>query len=1419
MQPVIIGIDVGSVALSVVSIDCDRRWIESAYAFHLGDVAGALKKLIAPWDLSRGAFVALTGATSALIRSHGRYDSLIALITGCKQRHEKIGAILHVGGERFGLIQFNDSNQYSSYQTNSTCAAGTGGFLDQQARRLNLAGAEELAAEALQNGSKIPKIATRCAVFAKTDLVHAQQEGFSPAQICDGLCHGVARHIVDTLFSGKSVREPIIFTGGVSRNLAVAGHINRMLGRELICEKVECGAFGAALCLLDETRAEIAAPFKSIDDIVGIELPKKTYAFPPLELELSNFPDFCLENSYRFTPPEADRSNPVEVDIYGEWPKGGHFRAVLGIDVGSTSTKAALVTEQGKVEAGFYTRTAGNPIRAVQSLFAAIEEAADRFGVSLKVGGACVTGAGRKLAGRVIGADLTVDEITAHARAARDLKPDVDTIIEIGGQDSKFTTLKGGRVNFCTMNTVCAAGTGSFIEEQAQKLDCPLTRYSDLALHAPAPMASDRCTVFMERDINHHLTEGYGKEELLATVLHSITENYLSKVATEKHIGKAICFQGATAKNKALVAAFEHRLGKPIHVSKFCHLTGAIGAALSLLDKKADQTGFRGLDLCRKAVPMRVETCSICANHCKITVCEVGGETVASGFLCGRDYESKSLLEVNKSGFSLLRERKRAFGEAKFAQPKDGPIVGLPAALFMVEDLEFWQVFFGALSIKTITSNSNQDPVKSGKALAEVEFCAPMTALHADVAYLLEKADYVFLPFYMEKKTGKKAIRRQYCYYTQYAPALSARACATSGLELERILTPMVHYLYGSLHTRMQLFRMLQSISKTRRIRLSDVRTALETAQGFKEAARKRLKELYRLESLEPGKVHAVLLGRPYMVLSRRMNKGIPDIFGSLGIQAFYQDMLSLDDSGVENLRPLLDEIHWRYAAEILKAAEITARTDGAYPVLITAFRCSPDAFLIEFFKSIMEAHKKPYLVLQLDEHDSSVGYETRIEAAISSFKNHFASSRPAKPSYCESLFPDYASGIGGKTLILPNYDRLCLRLIAANLKREGIDARLLTDTPEGVRKSLRQNSGQCIPVNVVARNFIDYVSSQGLDPARCVLWIPHSVIACNLKMYPHFIQSLWSEYGKGFEKARVYPGSISFAEISIRLPTNIYMSYMLGGLIRKIGCKLRPYEARKGETDAAIEQGISLLESAFLGERPKEEAVRRVAGILGAVKTVAGSKGSPAKRPKVAIFGDLYTRDNEIFNQDLIHFIEENGGEVVTTPYSSYLKMIAWPYVRKWFVEGEYQAALTSSALIAAVSLMEKKYYRYLEPLLNEPEPVYDEPPEKVLAGYGLRLEHTGESMDNLIKIYYTQKYHPDLALFVQASPAFCCPAMVTEAMARDIERITGVPVVSVTYDGVGGSKNDVIVPYLKYPRTHHGENKKAGEVRYASL
>ena len=408
------------------------------------------------------------------------------------------------------------------------------------------------------------------------------------------------------------------------------------------------------------------------------------------------------------------------------------------------------------------------------------------------------------------------------------------------------------------------------------------------------------------------------------------------------------------------------------------------------------------------------------------------------------------------------------------------------------------------------------------------------------------------------------------------------------------------------------------------------------------------------------------------------------------------------------------------------------------------------------------------------------------------------------------------------KTLVLPAWDNLSLRLVVAGLRRVGIDARLMEETPTCIQKSLRYNSGQCIPLNIIAQEFIDYVESHQLDPAKTALWMVSSTISCNFGLFPHHIKTLLDAYGQGMENVGIYTGSLSFADISLKLPLNTYLAFMVGGLVRRIGCKIRPYEKVSGTTDRVIKGAMDVLVEAFSGNQSKEKAVAEVVSRFEAIETIHDGSvfHSDRQRPKVAIFGDLYVRDNEVINQNLIHFIEEQGGEVITTPYSSFVQMIAKPYLRKWFIEGHYLNVLSSKAMYATATRLERIYYSYFNRILKEPPQAYDESPQKILSQYNLRIEHTGESMDNILKVFYIKRHYPDVSLFVQTSPAFCCPSLVTEAMAKEIENKTGVPVVSITYDGTGGNKNEAIIPYLKFPRKkdHHEKGEHIPQRRVFS-
>ena len=1118
---------------------------------------------------------------------------------------------------------------------------------------------------------------------------------------------------------------------------------------------------------------------------------EKEYFFEALELSDSASETQAPGARKDCKPAIASHDGKVQVDVYLDLAKGDG-RYYLGIDVGSTSTKSVLIDSDGRPAAGFYTYTLGQPLKAVQALFESCQMLMTEHAIDPEILACGTTGSGRKFIGGILGADQVVDEITAHARAAFELNPETDTIIEIGGQDAKFTQMKGGVVTFSHMNTVCAAGTGSFIEELAGRLGVKLEDYERMAMGRPAPLASDRCTVFMERDINQLLSLGYSVEEVLATVIHSVRENYLKKVASEAHIGEHVCFQGATAKNRALVAAFEQRLGKSLYVSPLCHLTGALGTALILREEYKGSTQFRGLDLYKHEIPVETETCELCLNKCTISVAGVNGEKLAYGFLCGRDYETKKFVSKGGKQFDMMKSRKQLLKKCDPApgQSSSQVTIGLPATLHLVEDQAFWRLFFRELGIGITTSEGFRDSLKQGKKIAGAEFCAPIDAMYGHVTHLAGTCDYVFMPIYLEARKSPGLNDQNFCYYTQYSASLSF----LEGEDMKKkLISPMLNFSKNGQNNSKILLKELKRMGFHQFV-LSDVSEALVKALEEADRLNNEMKELFLEGKDSKDDVSVVLLGRPYVLLSDTLNKGIPGIFSGMGINAFYQEMLTVDQEGDEAFNNLLKKIPWHFASNIMKAAEVTCRTPNLYPVLVTAFKCAPDSFILEYFKQLMNLYGKPYLVIQIDEHDSNTGYETRIEAALRSFRNHARSgAREGRPNL-RSLLPRVDTEIGEKTLLLPNWDMYVSPLIEANLRRGGYDARLLESSELGIRRSMVHNTGQCLPINVIAQDYIDYIERHKLDPSNCILWMMESKGTCNIRQYPFYIKRILENYGKGLEKAAVYSGELTHRDMSLSITYYGYFSYMLGGLFRKVACRIRPYELNHGQTDEVNEEVHSVLVDALAGKCSIDGAIKEGIRMFEEIEYEKRER-----KPLVAIFGDLYLRDNDIMNQELVRSIEEAGGEALVTPYNDYAKLTIENIFRRAVQRGEVVTTGMNRIIMNLLKFMDERYYKAFAGILGPAPLIRPRELERKLVDFNIDPLHSGESYDNLLKIFYIMGNYPNVSLFVQTNPSFCCPALVTEAMTEKIREITGVPIVTVTYDGTSDRMNDVIVPYIQ--------------------
>ncbi|MFC1853903.1 acyl-CoA dehydratase activase, partial [candidate division CSSED10-310 bacterium] len=919
-----IGIDIGSVTIGAVVLH-NGSPLFTFYEPHCGDIKQVLSGLFLKLQLPETLSIVVTGVGAKFLPTCKFYDDIISHIEGLKHsqlNHQgEIGAILSLGGEQFSLTILDDDFYYTSHEVNGSCASGTGAFLEQQAHRLGLDPAT-IGDIAMQYEGDIPMIASRCAVFAKSDLIHYQQLGTPIEAIAAGLCHGIGCSISETIFREKNLAGKCAVIGGLALNKKIVHSLRELLPVPCYVpsEPHLMAALGAAVLAqggLPISKQDLSLLIK--DDFLATEVMS-----PPLSLTHSSYPDFSLI--------ERQQSNNIELSRYNRISKVD-LQAYLGIDIGSTSTKMVICDPEGNPVYSFYTRTSGRPIEVVQALFRCLEQTLNHDQITVHWLGCGTTGSGREMIGKLIGADLVINEITAHASAATAFCPDVDTLFEIGGQDSKFCRLNNGHVVQATMNYICAAGTGSFIEEQAHKLNISLPEVSPLALGAESPRTSDRCTVYMERDINLLLGQGFSKKSLLAAVMHAVCANYLANVVGINTIGSTVCFLGATARNKALVAAFEQALQQKIHVPITCHVAGAHGVALLLKDRQPPVSQFKNLSFADFSIERKKERCEFCRNNCELTVVQVGQKKVVWGLLCGREYDEKPTFSRD---YRVRKEPLSAFFESEIrptqkvdirhplSQPAPPiihrqvkPVVGIPNVLAMRERLPFWKHFFEQLQLPLIISRSNRKTLRQGKALTNADFCSPIANVHGHIKQLLQKqVDYIFFPAYFKEdeprlSSATDEMSTFHCYYTGYGPSIIKNHTLLGGRD--NILSPLID---GSRPQHDWLNELIVTIAEPLRLEPDHILEAYRTAELFWQHYRRGLRERSQvlLSVIEQEQRPAiVMLGRPYNIRDHSLNQGIVSRIAELGVQVISGEviLLAADTSNHSYGSDFLSTMHW----------------------------------------------------------------------------------------------------------------------------------------------------------------------------------------------------------------------------------------------------------------------------------------------------------------------------------------------------------------------------------------------------------------------------------------------------------------------------------------------------------------------------
>ena len=997
-----VGIDAGSVSLNCIVINHEKEIVyEFPYERHLGRVEEKVLTLIQGlyerFGQERIRSVSFTG-------NHGKklaeeletfYEfETISQVLGAVFLRPDVKTIISMGGQETALLQINhyDSGwELEYFNTNGPCASGTGSFIDQQAQRLATTiytrktdfipdEIDKILADFIKLGLKSQRpanVACRCTVFTKSDMIHLQNKGEKLEDIIYGLHVGNARNYMSTIVSNRALEEPILFIGGLSLNdLQVKAFRSYFPGLIVPPHNTSIGALGVALGALESGMEDRVDP--DVLKTGGFKSKVSVPVAPRLALKQTIFPE---TNEIR------KKSLRKKTRVY------------LGIDVGSTTTKYALINEDREIIHKTYVPTQGKPIEVTQRLLSCIR---DDIGKSIEIVGTATTGSGRNVVGDFLNADLIIDEITAHARGAVEICPEVDTIFEIGGQDSKYISIANTYPLDFDMNKVCAAGTGSFLHELANKYGINIVgEFQEIALSSDRPVKlAERCTVFMESDLVSYHQKGVERKNLIAGLCYAIVYNYLNRVVGKRKIGHKVMFLGGPSLNKGVVAAFENILGRGLLVPRHREVLGAYGAAVSVQEKmrlEERRSTFRGLD---SAIKDRMEyTEKICRadphchNRCKLKVYNFDGRRSIWGGECGRYELTRGTGPRKENFFKLRQEVWQSYMAGVYTDLQDEPLmeidnrptVGMQRALYGHQLGIMWAHFFDRLGFRLVMSPpTNAHISETGTEIIAAETCYPVKVSHGHIKELAGKTRYLFLPSIINMPTPEPSEAGYYCPMSQ-----SNSYMVRMALELDpsSVLSPVIHLKYDPELLALEISGQIQSKLGASG---AEIKKALYHAL---DRHNRFVTELYRrgqkiLEDRDPDEPIVVVTGRPYNLYDERLNLRLGRNLSKIGVTALPMDFIDVSSVDLSDF----PSMYWGLGAQILRVARFIKERPNCFGLHLTNFGCGPDSFIEHFYKYIMG--DKAYLILELDEHSAVAGVMTRLEAYRNVIENTMQKSR-----------------------------------------------------------------------------------------------------------------------------------------------------------------------------------------------------------------------------------------------------------------------------------------------------------------------------------------------------------------------------------------------------------------------------------------
>ncbi len=1400
-----LGIDIGSTTIKIAVIDDRNNLRFGAYRRHFSNIRQTLGEMLADarqelGDIHFRAKITGSGGLSLSDWLHiGFVQEVVAVTKSIGQLCPQTDVAIEIGGEDAKIIYLTNGVEQ---RMNGICAGGTGSFVDQMATllRTDASGLNEFAKEY----KVIYPIAARCGVFAKSDIQPLINEGAAKPDLAASIFQAIVSQTISGLACGKPIRGNVTFLGGPLYFLS-----------ELRKRFIEVLALTDEQAIVPENSHLFAAIGAALDcreadneqDDIGFdEMIENLSKDMQIKFEINRLsPLFKNEDEYTSFSERHKKHRVKKHDIATY--KGATF---LGIDAGSTTTKAALIGDEGQVLYTFYENNRGNPLMMIS---AALTELYGVLPKDAYIAGSCVTGYGEGLAQAAFLVDHGEIETVAHFEAAKFFNPGVDFILDIGGQDMKCLRIKNGVIESVLLNEACSAGCGSFIETFATSLDMPVPEFARIALFAKNPIdLGSRCTVFMNSRVKQAQKEGADVSDISAGLAYSVIKNALLKVikiTDPSQIGSQVVVQGGTFYNEAVLRSFELISGKEAIRPDIAGIMGAFGAAL-IAKQRSQASGNAShastlLSLERIQalnIASRMTRCSGCTNNCLLTINNFSDGDAKRSFISGNRCE-KMVGNTRKKDNALkdipnLFEYKynRLFGYKSLdaAKARRGT-VGIPRVLNMYENYPFWHTFFTALGYRVeLSAESSRAVYEKGiESIPSESVCYPAKLTHGHIMDLVQRdIKYIFYPGVVyERKEFAHAENHYNCpIVTSYPENIknNVEQLGENGIRF--------HNPFFNLNNNKAMYKRL--CEEFPQISKQEIKAAYDKAEiehmRFKVDIAKSGERA--LEYIKKHNIKGIVLaGRPYHI-DPEVHHGIPEMITGYGVAVFTEDSIQhlARHSGVTHgtrsaqrstMLGIRDQ--WAYHSRLYAAAQVVCKHKGLNLVQLNSFGCGLDAVTSDEVHDILDREGKIYTLLKIDEVSNLGSARIRIRsllAAISQRQGLGQRKREKettqRPVFTKEMRKEH-------TIICPQMSPIHFDLLKVAFRSEGYKLVIMPAIDkDSIDMGLKYvNNDACYPALIVVGQVLCALFSGKYDLNNVSVMISQTGGGCRASNYISFIRRALKKAGMehipvisisagGYEKN---PGF----KLTPSLLNKAMQALVYGDLFMRMLYKVRPYEVAKGSADELYKKWNTICKHSI----PRGDLKRFKYNVYGMVEAFDRLPIEYIQKPKVGVVGEILVKFHPTANNDIVALLEAEGAEAVVPDLVDFLLYSAYNHTHiNRYLGGKIAAKLVGNAVIEIIEL----YRRHAVKALTESErftaPVHIKELGRAAEPVLSLCNHTGEGW--FLTAEMIELLHSGVNNIVCMQPFACLPNHVTgKGMIKELrKRYPLSNIVAVDYD-----------------------------------